>query len=146
MKLYWEVPIPAELNHEREVALGERTIWAVLGPLDVPREVLVTREHQRMEFEFHYMAPIRERRTTSKSGQVRLTIGEQTGRVLSMEWGKNVEPSELAKVFEVLINSVGAHTSASQPQRRVHHYRLIAEDVLPWVEQALQHEVMRESR
>lgn len=145
MKLIWEVPIPAELNRERQVQVGDQTIWAVLGPLDVPREVIVTRQNKCVELELHYSAPIREPRKTAKSGDVRITTGVATGRVLCIEYSESIGASELKNILALMKSSVETD-GAQQPQRRIGHYELIADDVLPWVDEQLRHEIMLEAR
>ena len=146
MKLIWEIAIPSELNRERQITVNERNIWACLGPMDVPREVVVIRQQKRLQLEFHYSAPCDEKLLTTDDGAQRVTVGKLSGRVFFVQCDHELDMDELSKPFKLMQSSVTERRAANRPQRLRVHYLHICEDVLPFVIQKIQHELMLESR
>jgi hypothetical protein len=146
VKLIWEISIPSELNRERQIMVNNRKIWACLGPMDVPREVVVTRQQKRLQLELHYSAPCDEKLSTTEFGALRVTTGKRSGRVFFVQSDIGLDMDELGKPFKHLKNSVSDGEGSRRPQRRRVHYMHICEDVLPFVIDEVKHELMMESR
>ena len=103
MKLLWEVPIPPELNRERAVTINNQRVAARLGPMDVPREVVVQRQNRQVTMEFHYSSPPGEEAPTVESGDIRVTIGLHCRRVLALKCGDVVDINEAGQVIGVAL-------------------------------------------
>ena len=146
MKLIWEIAIPSELNRERQILVNDRQIWACLGPMDVPREVVITRQNRRLQLELHYAAPCDEKLLTTEYGTLRLTTGRLSGRVFFMLCDKELDMQEISKPFQHLQSAVTDRSADHRPQRLRVHYQHIVEDVLPFVIEKIKHELMLESR
>lgn len=146
MKLTWEVSIPIELNRDRQVVVGNQRIWATLGPQDVPREVIVFRQQRRLKLEFHYYALPEEPDSTIECGPLRITRGTQSGRVMYILCEVDVGLDEIGHALDLLKTDALSLDPSYRPQRRSTHYELIAEDILPYVIEQVQQELMDESR
>jgi hypothetical protein len=115
--------------------------------MDVPRDVDVIRENKRIVIELHYAFPRQEEmRTMERDDVVRVSFGEDSGRVYFVECDQTLDIDAVRDSLRQLQSLVAGTDGAGRPQRRVAHYQLIADDVLPYVVQEVRHELMRESR
>lgn len=146
MKLIWEVAVPISVNREREIVLNHCRLWARLGPMDVPSEVMITRQNKRVIMELHYATQCDEKLATVEAGTIRLTTGKASGRVFCIECDGTIDVDELKKPLQQLQSAAARLDAAMRPHRLCTHYRLIADDVLPHVIDEIKHELMRESR
>jgi hypothetical protein len=146
VKITWNVPIPGALNREREIALGERRLWATLGPQDFPREAVVTREDKRVFIDLFYDATPGERRLTIKRDDVRVTAGVASGRVLAIECPAEMDPDAIGRGIDRLRARDDNAVELPCPQRRSAHYDAIAGDVVPHIIEYVKDELVRESR